>query len=100
MSEECFHYPDEDRKKPPIPSKDDVPLMGVKTTKNFISTNAVENITSVPKQPMKRYVDTRHGDTHSLIPSGLEPVYLHKKVSQCLNKTLLPHSLFHSSSSS
>ena len=55
--------------------------MGLKTTKNFITTNAVENITSVPKKPAKKFADTKNGDTHNLIPSGLEPVYVHKKVS-------------------
>uniref|UniRef100_A0A0B6ZXA2 Enkurin domain-containing protein n=1 Tax=Arion vulgaris TaxID=1028688 RepID=A0A0B6ZXA2_9EUPU len=76
---ESFHYSDDDKKKPPIPKKNDVPLMGLKTTKNFICTNAVETITSVPKLPAKRFVDTRHGDTQNLIPSGLEPVFVHKK---------------------
>ncbi|ESP01923.1 hypothetical protein LOTGIDRAFT_199949 [Lottia gigantea] len=74
-----FTYGDEDHRKPPIPSKDDKPLMGLKTTKNFITTNAVQNITSVPKRPEKKYVDTRNGDAHNLIPSGLEPVYVQKK---------------------
>ena len=55
--------------------------MGLKTNKNFITTNAVENITSVPKKPEKKFVDTRNGDSHNLIPSGLEPMYVHKKVS-------------------
>lgn len=54
--------------------------MGLKTTKNFITTNAVEAITAVPSKPKKKFVDTRHGDAHNLVPSGLEPVYVHKKV--------------------
>ncbi|CAL1530970.1 unnamed protein product [Lymnaea stagnalis] len=78
-NKEEFHYPDENRKRPPVPKKDELPLMGLKTTKNFINTNAVENITSVPKVPAKKYVDTRHGDVHNLIPSGFEPVFVHKK---------------------
>lgn len=55
--------------------------MGLKTTKNFITTNAVQNVTSVPKLPEKIYVDTKRGDKHSLEPSGLEPYYTNKKVS-------------------
>lgn len=78
-SKEEFKYPDEERRRPAVPKKDDTPLMGLKTTKNFISTNAVENITAVPKLPAKKFVDTRHGDSHNLIPSGLEAVYVHKK---------------------
>ncbi|XP_071112020.1 enkurin-like [Haliotis cracherodii] len=74
-----YKYPDEERKKPPVPKKDDKPLMGLKTTKNFITNNAVENITSVPKKPEKKFADTRIGDTHALEPSGLEPHFIHKQ---------------------
>lgn len=76
---EGFKYPDDNRKKPAVPKPDDTPLMGLKTTKNFICTNAVENITAVPKLPAKKFVDTKNGDTQNLIPSGVEPVYVHKK---------------------
>nr|KAG5709343.1 hypothetical protein BaRGS_029192 [Batillaria attramentaria] len=76
---EKFAYPDENSRRPPVPKKDDRPLMGLKTTKNFITTNAVEAITSVPAKPEKKFADTRIGDTHNLIPSGLEPVFVHKK---------------------
>ena len=54
--------------------------MGLRTTKDYITQNAVENINSVARRPDKTYVDTRRGDKHSLIPSGLEPLYVHKKV--------------------
>lgn len=74
-----FHYADEDRKRPQVPPKQDHPLMGLKTTKNFITTNAVQNITSVPKRAEKIFVDTKKGDKNYLDPSGLEPVYTHKK---------------------
>jgi len=74
-----FHYPDEERKRPTVPKRDDQPIMGLKTTKNFITSNAVENIMSVPKKPEKKYVDTRKGDKNHLEPSGLEPKYIHKK---------------------
>jgi hypothetical protein len=55
--------------------------MGLKTSKNFITNNAVQNITSVPRAAQKIYVDTRRGDKNLLEPSGLEPVYVHRKVS-------------------
>lgn len=74
-----FKYPDENRRRPQVPPKDDKPLMGLKTTKNFITTNAVQNITSVPKKPEKIYVDTKKGDKNLLDPSGLEPKFIHKK---------------------
>ena len=56
--------------------------MGLKTTKNFINTNAVTVITSVPSRPDKIYVDTSKGNKNHLEPSGLEPKYIHKKVIQ------------------
>ncbi|KAK7109176.1 enkurin-like [Littorina saxatilis] len=76
---EEFHYPDEAYNRPPVPGRTNQPLMGLKTNKNFITTNAVENITSVPKKPAKKFVDTKNGDAHNLIPSGLQPVFVHKK---------------------
>lgn len=53
--------------------------MGIRSNKNFITTNAVENIMSVPKKPEKKFVDTRAGATHPLTPSGLTPKYTQKK---------------------
>lgn len=76
---QSFHYDDEDRKKPEVPAVQDKPLMGLKTTKNFLTTNAVNAITSVPRRADKIYVDTIKGDKNLLEPSGLEPVYIHKK---------------------
>ena len=35
--------------KPLVPSSDEVPIMGLKTSKNFIVANAVENILAVPR---------------------------------------------------
>jgi len=75
---EKFTYPDEDRKRPSVPKPQDAPLHGLKTTKNFINQNAVENIISVPKRPAKNVVDTRKGAKYPLDPSGLEPVYCKK----------------------
>jgi hypothetical protein len=75
-----FKYPDEDRRRAPVPrAKDAPPLMGIKTTKNFITTNAVENIMAVPKKPATNFADTRHGDTFPLEESGLVPKYRTKK---------------------
>ena len=53
--------------------------MGIKSNKNFITTNAVENIMSVPKKPEKKFADTRIGATHPLTPSGLTPKFTQKK---------------------
>lgn len=53
--------------------------MAAKSGKNFITTNAIANITAVPKQPVPKYVDTPAGETHCLEESGLLPKYVHKK---------------------
>jgi len=74
-----FQYSDGDMKKPSVPRVDDKPIMGLKTNKNFINQNAVENIMSTAKKPAKKYADTRNGDKFPLEPSGLEPHFLHKK---------------------
>ena len=49
-------------KKPPIPSVNDAPILGLKTEKNFIIANAVDNILMQPKkrnlsidQPFHKY---------------------------------------------
>lgn len=72
-----FEYPTE--RRPPVPRHTEKPLMGVKSNKNFINTNAVENILSVPKKPAANFADTRIGSTHPLEPSGLTPKYVNKK---------------------
>lgn len=67
--------------KPNVPDPvKDRPLLGIKTNKNFISQNAVDTIMAVPKKPEKNFVDTRKGDKFKLEPSGLEPVYVKKRV--------------------
>lgn len=73
-----FKYPDDEKKRPPIPCKKDAPLMGLKSNKNFVTENALENVTALPRKPTKIYCDTRKGDKHLLQPSGLEPNYIQK----------------------
>jgi len=74
-----FKYADSDNRKPAVPRRDERPIHGIRTTKNFITQNAVENIMAVPRYPNKKFVDTNMGDTQNLIPSGLEPTFVHKK---------------------
>lgn len=76
---QTFSYTDGERRKPNVPRKDDRPIMGLKTTKNFITQNAVENIMSVPRKAERNYVDTKKGDKRPLDPSGMEPKFVHKK---------------------
>jgi len=74
-----FKYPDEDQRRPNVPKHTEKPVMGIKSNKNFITANAVENIMSVPKQPASNFADTRGGSTHPLEPSGLTLKYIKKK---------------------
>jgi hypothetical protein len=67
-------------RKPSLPDPiKDRPQLGNKTTKNFISQNAVDAILAVPKQPERNLVDTRGGHKFLLDPSGLQPIYVRKK---------------------
>uniref|UniRef100_A0A671KWB0 Enkurin-like n=1 Tax=Sinocyclocheilus anshuiensis TaxID=1608454 RepID=A0A671KWB0_9TELE len=70
---------DELHSKPPIPARTDKPLMGLHSNKNFIKTNAVENIMTVPKKPQPVYAYTKKGDKQLLEKSGLIPKYIKKK---------------------
>lgn len=79
LSEKSFKYPDDSSRRPVVPKHTEKPLMGLRSNKNHITSNAVENIMSVPKKPEKKFVDTRGGATHPLDPSGLTPKYVNKK---------------------
>lgn len=80
-AEKSFKYPDSDHRKPAVPRVDEKPVMGLHTNKDYITQNAVENIMAVPRKPERKLVDTRNGDKMLLEPSGLEPIFLRKKVS-------------------
>ena len=66
FTEKPFSYPDSDCRRPAVPTHIDQPQMGSKTSKNFITTNAVNNIMSVPRKPAPKYVDTAGGTRHDL----------------------------------
>ncbi|XP_064401854.1 enkurin-like [Halichondria panicea] len=68
-----------DVRKPPVPGHTERPQMGAKSTRNFIATNAVNNILSVPRKPAPTYVDTEAGSKHQLEESGLVPKYINKR---------------------
>lgn len=68
------------QRKPPVPNIRDVPKMGTRTEKNFIQTNALDVVMTVPKKPERNVVDDRFGDKFPIDQSGLTPKYLLKKV--------------------
>lgn len=62
----------DDEKKVDVPKRDERPVMGLKTDKNFVVANAVENILAVPKkQPIK---ETRHVEkaTYGKVPTYIQ----------------------------
>lgn len=62
----AFKYPDNDQRRPPVPKHTEKPLMGLQSNKNHVTTNAVENIMSVPKKPEKKICRHSRGSHASL----------------------------------
>lgn len=73
-----FKY-SEEKRRPPVPPHTEKPQMATPTKKDFVRTNVTSNVMSVPKKPNPVYVDTSTGAKHLLEPSGLVPMYTHKK---------------------
>ncbi|CAF2393753.1 unnamed protein product [Rotaria sp. Silwood2] len=70
---------DRSQRKPPVPSIRDAPKMGARTEKNFIQTNALDVVMTVPKKSERNIVDDRYGDKFPIDSSGLAPKYILKK---------------------
>lgn len=66
FSYDCVH------KKPPVPTVHDKPVQGLQSNKNFIISNAIENILSTAKQP------PRDQDWIKKKDYGKTPEYIHK----------------------
>lgn len=70
-------------RKPPVPKKKD--LCGCKSPcketpcRNIRLENIKRVVSAAPRKPIPKYCDTRNGDFHCLVPSGLTPIYLCKK---------------------
>lgn len=65
-------------RKPSVPRRNEQNKVAAKTEKDFIKTNAIENITSVPRKPKAQYCDTNTGHKNDLLTSGLVPRYTMK----------------------
>merc|ERR1712216_880285 len=75
LPEPCkFTFDDVMERKPGVPSKDDKPVMGLVTSKNFITCNAVENILAVPKKTDVRKVSYMNKKGYGKVPQYLEKV--------------------------
>eukprot|EP00741_Cyanophora_paradoxa_P013372 tig00020684_g12913.t1 len=72
-----FEYPDSTARRSPVPSRAEKPIMGLKSGRNFITTNIVENILSVPKRPTSRIrsrIDYLRKADYGRVPSYLQHV--------------------------
>ena len=58
--------------KPPVPSRNDKPVQGLKTEKNYVTSNAIEAINSTPKQGPEE--DVRLHEEYGRIPKYLSSV--------------------------
>jgi hypothetical protein len=68
---EPIRHEEKTKLKPSVPSRKDVPVMGLATDKNFVVANAVETILAVPKKPKQD--DKRHVGK---VGYGSVPTYL------------------------
>merc|ERR1712166_1106990 len=69
-----FEYADTMQKKPGVPRREDRPVHGLVTSKNFITCNAVENILAVPKKTDVRQVSYMNKKGYGKVPAYLEKV--------------------------
>mmetsp|Transcript_12272 Transcript_12272/g.8924 ORF Transcript_12272/g.8924 Transcript_12272/m.8924 type:complete len:255 (-) Transcript_12272:17-781(-) len=72
QSNEPFSYTD--RRKLAVPSKTDRPILGITTSKNFITANAVEAILQVPKRQPQPELNYMKKEDFGKIPAYLTQV--------------------------
>lgn len=69
-----FDYTDAKTRKAGVPKREEKPVMGLVTSKNFITCNAVENILAVPKKTDVRQVSYMNKKGYGKVPAYLEKV--------------------------
>jgi len=69
-----FDYSDTFDRRPGVPAREEKPVMGLVTSKNFITCNAVENILAVPKKTDVRQVSYMNKKGYGKVPAYLEKV--------------------------
>jgi hypothetical protein len=60
--------------KPPVPKRDEKPVMGLVSQKNFITANAVDNILAVPKKTVSKEVNYLKKQDYGKIPGYMSRV--------------------------
>eukprot|EP00347_Sterkiella_histriomuscorum_P024054 403332460 len=68
-----FKYQDESR-RPPVPKKNEQPIHGLVSDKNFIVANAVENILAAPKLPSNSQKDFLKKKNYGKVPVFLQKI--------------------------
>ena len=61
-------------KKVAVPKKDEKPIMGLVSDKNFIVSNAVENILAAPKLPSNNEKDYLKKKNYGKVPKFLQNI--------------------------
>merc|ERR1711907_40198 len=69
-----FEFTDAVDKKPAVPRRNERPVLGLVTSKNFITCNAVENILAVPKKTDVCQVSYMNKKGYGKVPAYLEKV--------------------------
>merc|ERR1711939_1053105 len=59
------------KEKPPVPRRDEKPVMGLVSQKNYITANAVDNILAVPKKPVSNEVNYLQKQDYGQVPQYL-----------------------------
>ena len=67
-------YSRDGAKKPAVPKKDEKPIMGLVSDKNYIVANAVENILAAPKLPANRDKDFLKKRNYGKCPQYLQKI--------------------------
>lgn len=65
-----FEY--RDRTKPSVPKRDDKPILGIQSNKNFVTTNAVEAILMVPRSTKKKELNYLEKEDYGKPPEYLK----------------------------
>jgi len=60
--------------KPPVPKRDEKPIMNLVSSKNFVTANAVENILAAPKKVVQEVPDYLHKDDYGKVPAYLTQI--------------------------
>lgn len=63
-----------------LPKQSEMSVVAVRSEVDYIAENALKNIKSVASEAQRNVVDSRKGSKQVLKRSGLEPVFVFKKV--------------------